>query len=637
MMRKYSNGLVLAGLSVLLLSGVSALAQNSPAKTEKQTEPGTAAEPIRYIGPDAPDMNFHDGRIPPVVGVHNLQVMRANRTHPNADGADGFGWTYSHAPMLAYWKGKFYIEYLSNPVGEHVPPGQTLLTESADGFRWSRPRVVFPSFRVSEQSGMSISHQRMGFYVAPDGRLLVLSFYGCLPGVNDGKGVGRAVRELYENGTLSPIYFIRYNRHAGWNETNTSYPFYKTAPDTGFIAACDALLANKLVTQQWWEEDRAKDGFFAIAGAEKGFDAKALSFFHRKDGTVVGLWKKRWAALSFDEGKSWTEPVRLPSIITGGAKIWGQRTDDGCYAVVYNPDAQSRWPLMILRSTDGVLFDPMLRVHGEIPYPRYDGHWKSLGPQYVRGIVEGNGNPPGPDMWVTYSMNKEDIWVSRIPVPIRSTVNQPVRDNFDDQALGPAIRDWNIYSPVWAPVALVRSPDGTAGNCLELRDEDRYDYAKAERVFPAATNVILRFRLRAGPAEPGMLGIEVLDRRGGRPVRLIWGDTGKLAAQTGTRASQRVDVTSVAANRWYAIELRVDTAAQKFDVLVNGKPALKDAAFAEAVKGTVERLSFRTGPFRDYNAMEADKLIDDSKLGDRLDGDEKTPLAVFLVDDVESR
>jgi len=41
---------------------------------------------------------------------------------------------------------------------------------------------------------------------------------------------------------------------------------------------------------------------------------------------------------------------------------------------------------------------------------RFSGIFKNLGPQYVRGIEEGNGNPPGLHLWNTYSMNKEDIW-----------------------------------------------------------------------------------------------------------------------------------------------------------------------------------------------------------------------------------
>ena len=72
-------------------------------------------------------------------------------------------------------------------------------------------------------------HQRMGFYVAPDGRLLVSAFYGQAPDPFGMGGVGRVVREAYKDGTYGPIYFIRYNRHAGWNESNTTFPPYASS------------------------------------------------------------------------------------------------------------------------------------------------------------------------------------------------------------------------------------------------------------------------------------------------------------------------------------------------------------------------------------------------------------------------
>jgi hypothetical protein len=49
--------------------------------------------------------------------------------------------------MLAYWNNSFYLEYLSNPVGEHVAPGQTLVQTSKDGYNWSKPVVIFPHIK----------------------------------------------------------------------------------------------------------------------------------------------------------------------------------------------------------------------------------------------------------------------------------------------------------------------------------------------------------------------------------------------------------------------------------------------------------------------------------------------------------
>src|SRR5438034_4457526 len=157
------------------------------------------------------DLNSPEGKLRPAIGVENRQVFRANRTHPEL--GDGFGWTYNHAPMLAWWNGKFYLEYLSNPTGEHVAPGQTLVITSLDGRAWSKPTVVFPVYKLP-QGNPAMMHQRMGFYVAPSGRLLVLAFYGQSPNPFKMGGVGRVVREAYKDGTYGPIYFIRYNRHA---------------------------------------------------------------------------------------------------------------------------------------------------------------------------------------------------------------------------------------------------------------------------------------------------------------------------------------------------------------------------------------------------------------------------------------
>ncbi|CUQ49572.1 Uncharacterised protein [Segatella copri] len=66
------------------------------------------------------DPSRHDGALSPVVGVHNIQTLRANREHPSQ--ANGGGWTYNHQPMMAYWNGKFYMHFLSDPAEEHVPP-----------------------------------------------------------------------------------------------------------------------------------------------------------------------------------------------------------------------------------------------------------------------------------------------------------------------------------------------------------------------------------------------------------------------------------------------------------------------------------------------------------------------------------
>src|SRR4029077_17173036 len=139
------------------------------------------------------------------------------------------------------------------------------------------------------------------------------------------------------------------------------YPLYKQSPDPKFIAACDALLANKLMTAQWWEEDQLDDSdFFRVKG-------KALSFVTRPDGSVLGIWKNRLVATTTDKGESWTEKVFAGNMPNNASKYWLQHTGDGAYGLVLNPTNRNRYPLAVMTSSDSAHFDDLLAVHGELP------------------------------------------------------------------------------------------------------------------------------------------------------------------------------------------------------------------------------------------------------------------------------
>ena len=619
--------LVCMAFSVIILASpgaqISGGGSSAPGsgRVNALNEPGGAAEPVRYIGAEQAD-STHEGCLRLAVGVKSYQAFRANRAHPEL--ADNFGWTYNHAPMLAYWNGKFYVEYLSSPIHENHSPMQTLLITSADGETWDPPKVVFPQYKLPNGK-IALVHQRMGFYVAPDGRLLVLGFYGLEPHPNDGTGVGRVVREAHKDGSFGPIYFIRYSSHNGWNEKNTSFPFYAQSSDQGFKDACRSLLENKLVTMPWWEEDRSQDGFYYPMGQA----LKALSFFHRKDGTVVGLWKSSWTSLSKDEGRTWSKPVKSPTIITAEGKVWGQRTKDGRYALVYNPraDNRHRWPLAIVTGNDGITFDDLLVVNGEVPPRRYNGLDKAFGPQYVRGIVEGNGSPPGNVMWVTYSMNKDDIWVSRIPLPVRSRVERPVHDTFDTGAT--ADLNWNLYCPKWASVRIADFPSA-ANRSLRIEDGDPCDYSRAVRVFPESKQLTVKFKLLARQANAGRLEIELLDRHGYRPpVRVYLDDQGRISALDGNR-NDEVIIARYKAEVWYAFELKIDTEKDRWDLWLDGKPVLENAEMLDPVR-SLERISFRTGPYRSEPSLRTPK----SPGLDLPNSDDPARQAVYFIDEVE--
>jgi hypothetical protein len=617
----------------------------------------------RFTGgqPSVVDIEYHDGQVRPIVGVHNFEVMRSNRTHPELSVKEApyypengynrdIGFMYNHAPMLCYWKDLLWLFYRSGPTNEHEEPCYNLITWSKDGRNWVKPETIFPAkiFRnqsKDEKMQYSIAHQRMAFYVTKAGRLLVSGFYGMPSTPNGGNGVGRAIREVYSPGKYGPIYWVRLNSHQRYTKDNVPhFPFYKKATDAGFIDSVDELLANNLIVQQWYEEERDDAGkTCAFVPIEDDDDAKAFNWYTLPDGKILGMWKGRWMALADKWERGHFKAVgHGRNIYYSGAKIWGQRMSDGRYALVYNPVVHGRSPLSVIMSDDGLDFDTyFLNAHGEAPPTRFGGHSKDGGGSgYVRGIISGNGVVPDKAMWLTYSSNKEDIWVTRVPVPIKGTVMKDVDDNFEGMKPGGIVTNWNIYSGVWTPINVTKD---NVNKFLRLQDKDPYEYAKAVRVFPEGTLMNLSFKLRQKQKGSSDLEIEVLNYKGQRPVRIKL-EGGRIKAKNGT---ELMSVGSFAIGQWIRFDISIDTVTGVYDLKLNDKTVVSDAKFAVGLMfedkpygskfrmPTVERIEFRTGAYRltDYSRYGSGENGCLKGGGDLPGADDPVDNAIFDIDD----
>ena len=578
-----------------------------------------AQDTVHYIGNTLSNVDYHHGQLSPAIGVHNIQTMRANR----GDNNNTTSWTYNHAPMLAYWNNTFYLEYLSNPVGEHVAPGQTLLQTSKDGYNWSNPIVIFPPYKIPDgfvkegrteiaKNSYAVMHQRIGFYTSKTKRLFALAYYGIALGKgddpNDGNGIGRVIREIKTDGSFGPIYFLRYNHT--FNEKNTSYPFYKSSIDKGFVSACEEILSTPLLMQQMVEEADRNDPLIPLKK-----DFKAFNYYHLPNGNVVGLWKYALTSISKDEGKTWQyNPARAPGFVNANAKIWGQKTSDGKYTTVYNP-SEFRWPLAISVSDDGLKYKNLLLVNGEITSLRYGGAYKSYGPQYVRGIQEMDGTPPGGNMWVAYSMNKEDIWISKIPVPVKDKVTNHVDDVFPEMKNGEELNQWNLYSPLWCRTEM-------RDKKLTLADSDPFDYAKAERVFPESKKIVVEFSIAAQQNNFGLLEIELVDKKGTPCLRLMLDSSGSILTKQGYRNKS---LGRYGAGETMTIKIELNITTRFYGVSINGKNPSNNLCFAPVE--SVERIVFRTGSTRRF--PNADTPTDQDY--DLPGADQKDKEAVYFI------
>ena len=556
------------------------------------------------------DIRFHDGALPHAKGVKNYQVLRACRD-PRWAG-DELGWTYNHAPMLAWWRGRFFVEYLSNPKTEHLPPSRTLLSMSEDGRRWSAPRELFPPLRVAAApyrgpakdllAGIDFvdcnCHQRMGFYVSPDGRLLASAFYGVSPEIhaapNSGWGVGRVVREIHPDLSFGPIYFLRWNEAAGYDRENAgAFPFFEESPDPGFRAACQSFLRDRLAVQQWWEEQRFDPELFTVPGGA------ALCTYTLPGGDVIGLYKTGLVIRSSDGGETWTEKRPAYSLNTNTAKVWGQRTADGRYALAYNPsrDGAHRWPLCAVTGEDGERFGDMLALVPEISPCRYEGGLKNLGAQYVRGIAEHNPRPADGQLRLTYSVNKEDIWVLEAPLPLRGEETKDVHEAFADLPPGAVPEAWNLYVPKWCGVQVEDAGDRRA---LVLRDRDPWDRPRAERLIPPSRRIRLRFELCAEALRAGTaMVVTVEDDAGREAVRLCFDADGILRVRTAGAVRER----GCYPEGWFAVELRIDCEKGEALLRLDGADAPIPLLLNQPVD-SVARVCFTTRAALPWNTLE---------------------------------
>lgn len=563
----------------------------------------TGTSPIEITGDEQGRVNMRlpDGGLEPVVGVRNIQVFRSCRLRP--DLADGDGWTFAHHVDLAAWKGRLYAAWEMSPEDEGIQPCKVVYATSTDGYHWSAPNDLFP-----RENAWAC---RFYFYRASNDRMLAF----CPAKMTDGKVSESAkkvllVREITANHQLAEVYTLIDPR-------TDQPPFFETAQDAGFVAACREAVGNNLLLEQqdygrflgesrrmkWHSETSLRDQQWRFG--------KAFCFYHREDETVVGLCKMGFVTLSADEGGTWSRPVQPRSLLAGSAKVWGQKTADGRFALAYNPDParSKRYPLALVHGDDGQEFRDLRVVHGELPPPRYPGKSKAPGAQYVRGLAEWAEDgtfADGQTMWLIYSVNKEDIWVSRIPLPVKPDATDFPADHFAKFKPGAAVPGWNVYSPKWAPVAVV---EAKGGRCLELQDGDPADYARALRVFPKSAQIRAELCVAAAQTDAGF-DIEMCDAAGRRPVRVSLTDNGRIQVVDGEKATS---VGEYAADEWLTIALTTDLKAARFTLQVNGGEA-KTFALAERGAGSVERVSLRTGPWRGLHREVSEKAHSDVPL-----------------------
>jgi hypothetical protein len=216
-------------------------------------------------------------------------------------------------------------------------------------------------------------------------------------------------------------------------------------------------------------------------------------------------------------------------------------------------------------------------------------------------------------------MNKEDMWVSRIPVPVRDKTVAHVNDVFNSMIEGAELNEWNIYSPLWCRVNIAKYKDQKV---VALHDSDPFDYARAERVFPVSKKIMTAFSITPLQNSFGDLEIELQDAKGTACLRLMIDSTGNVLTKQGYRNKS---LGKYQAGEAIAFKIELNTATRFYTVSINGGRPNNNLCFAPVQ--SVERIVFRTGGVRRF--PDADTPTD--QMYDLPDADRKGKEAVYYI------
>ena len=327
-----------------------------------------------------------------ISGQHTL-LYRATET----------GYKFCHHPQLIVFQDRCYAMW-SNGLRDEDAAGQRILfCSTADGQNWSAPKVltdhnggrgicVAAGFRVHRQ-------QLIAYYTVTGGQNFhpETALYARVSGDGEKwKPARRITRGFFINPPLqlSNGHLVMGGEHVGEQRTTARMRMLVTE-------AADGLSG--------WQEAKITVPDLKVIGYAEP------NMFQRQDGAVVMPLRNYsgffYVATSRDLGRSWSTPMKTNFPDSTARFALGKLPDQTVY-LVNNPSPKQfdRHLLAISTSSDGREFKRAWIIRNQPTEMRYPGRSKLNGWQYPHAIVWKDY------LYVAYSINKEDVAVTRIPL-----------------------------------------------------------------------------------------------------------------------------------------------------------------------------------------------------------------------------
>ena len=374
---------------------------------------------VEWTVRDAPDFRYHF--------LENVRTTELWYATPETG-------TFSHHGFLTYHQGILFACWDSQARDENTSGQRSIFRYSNDdGETWSDPKVLFPPLAdnvpASETEQPNPFQTSQGFARIED-RLYAVT---CADRELEEKvyrfnevsrvRIGFLAREVRTDGTLGEIFWLSDTAP----EPEPGYPA-RPAGDPSLVDKISAFfkepanLPQLLFGPRQYPDSDDEHRMNEPSPPWQLADGTWVRFYrdggsiHAQSRAEVDASRPRrnYVSFSFDGGNKWTIPTRtnFPDSV---ARTNAGKLPDGQVYVINNilpmtPRQGGRSMLAISLSRDGLNFDRMAVIKFIPPPRRYEGKFKGAGYQYPHSVVVRD------NLWVIYSVNKEDMEVVRIPL-----------------------------------------------------------------------------------------------------------------------------------------------------------------------------------------------------------------------------
>ena len=334
---------------------------------------------------------FDPAGIGEVPGAETFEVFRAEEMGPH----------YANGAVLTVFRGRFYCMWQASERDEDSPDTRLVYAVSADGKQWLPPRELAGPGTTSG-----------GWWHAGDS---LVAYVNVWPESTDPRG-GEAWYRISGDGEqwtpMKPVRMADGSPMRGILEQDPHRydgriigaahfqpglqvcPVYTDNPDgvTGWHKADFKATPYKMQTRE------LEPSVFARKG-------ELVMVFRDQAGTFHKL-----ASVSCDHGETWTEAEETDFPDSRSKQCAGNLPDGSAFLIGNPAGTKDRSVLAIALAKDGYTFDRAFLI-GSNPSPgRYEGKAKTPGFSYPKAIVHNQY------LYVAYSINKEDIAVTRLPL-----------------------------------------------------------------------------------------------------------------------------------------------------------------------------------------------------------------------------